>query len=325
MKLVKKQALGIKQETTQGTPVVPASATDFLLVEDANYEFVGEALTRNFRRASIDTLAHVFGKRNVRITFATELKGSGTAGTAAIAGFTAFDAAMQACAFSSTLVGGTSITYAPVSAAASASYYGPGKSVTIELYRDGLKHIIAGALGSWKISAKSGQYPRIEFEFMGTYTEPTDNASDATPTPTISNNFDPPIWESSTVSVNGFSSPVIDEIEIEVANEIERRDDAKVATSVLGFVITGRDPKGSVFIEAEKIATLNVFNKLVTSVQGTTSVVFGTGAGKIITITMTKSQLSNASYEAKGGFMMHRIPLNFPQNSGDDWISIAIT
>src|SRR5689334_5736611 len=99
MKLTKIQAVGIKQETVQGTAVVPSSATDYIITDNVDLNVNPEILTRDFRRASLDNLSHVVGKRWVTVKFKTEFKASGTAGTV----YAPLDAAIQACGFTSTV------------------------------------------------------------------------------------------------------------------------------------------------------------------------------------------------------------------------------
>lgn len=323
MRLTRKQAILIKQETTQGTAATPSASTDGLLVEALEFTVDAEQLTRDYFRASLDSIASVTGKRSASVKFTTELKGSGTRGTASIAGYTAMDAAIQACGFTSTVVASTSITYAPTSAPASASFFGPGKSVTIEVYKDGVKHQIVGAVGNMKISAESGQYPKVEFDFKGMYVA----ASDASvPTLTLAGTLPLPVaWESSTITVHGSTAAIIDKIEIDAANTLTQRDDPRVANAVKGFVITGRAPKGSVEIEAETGSVFDAWSKLIGNTEASTSVSFGATNGNIVTLTMAKSQVVSNSYGDRGGIMTYTTGLQYNQNTGDDWLSFVVT
>jgi hypothetical protein len=320
MKLFKKQAIGIKQESTQGTPVVPSTSTDYILVEDVTLTVEKELLIRDYRRASLDKLSHVVGERYCKVSFKKELVGSGTRGDATIAGYVGLDAALQACGVTSVSVASTTITYAPTSSPASANYFGPGKSVTMEIYKDGLKHIVSGCLGNVKLMLEEGKYGFWEFEFQGVYADPTDVA---VPTPTIVN-VAPPIIFGATVSIQGFSA-IITKFELDFGNKVSRRQDAASATGIKGFVITDRDPKGSVQLEAESVATHNFFNKLMTSAEASSSIAIGSVAGNIHTITTPKSQYNDVQYQNRDNFLDFQIPLQFNGNSGDDWLSYVQT
>jgi hypothetical protein len=321
MKLIKRQALLAKQEATQGTPVVPSASTDALRVlGNIDITVEKELLVRDFRRASLDKLASVVGTRFFKVKFSTELIGSGTVGDATIPGYKAIDALIQACAFTSTSVASTSITYAPVSSAASGSYYGPGKSVTLECYKDGLKYIVAGALGTCKKRIIAGQFGFLDFEFWGMYSAPTDVS---VPTVTITAPV-PAVFQSATISVQGFAA-ILREIEIDVANAVSMRLDAASANAVKGFVITDRDPKGMVKVEGESVAVHDFYGKLISGAEASSSFVLGATAGNIITCTYPKSQYTSVDHEEADNFLLFGIPMKFNGNSGDDWEGWVVT
>jgi hypothetical protein len=323
MRLTRKQAILIKQESTQGTDSTPAGATDGLLVEGLEFNFDTEQLTRDYYRASLDSVASVTGKRSASVKFTTELKGSGTRGTAVIAGWTALDAAIQACGYTSTVSAAVSITWAPTSSPASANYFGPGKSVTIVANKDGVQHKLLGCVGTWKYLVESGQYPKLEFEFSGAYSAATDVAI---PTITLGGSLPLPVaWESSAITIAGSASVIVDKIEVDTGNTVIRRDDPRVATAVKGFVITGRAPKGTVDYEAELVAGFDTFGKVLSNVEASTSIVHGTVSGNICTLTFPKTQLVGNTYGDKNGIMMYSSALQFNQTTGDDWAGIVIT
>jgi len=321
MKLFKRQALGIKVEATQGTPVVPATATDYVkVIDDISIDPVPEVIQRDVRRASLDNITHLVGGRYTKVKFKVEATGSGTRGTKTIAGYAGVDAALEACGFVSVAVGATSITYSPTSVPASGSFFGPGKSVTLEVYKDGHKHIVAGSLGTVKITGGAGEIPMFEFEFQGVYADPTDVA---VPTPTFAIPT-PPLLMSGTVTVQGLAA-ILSKLEVDVANKITRRLDAASATSIKGFVITDRDPKGSIQIEAESVATHAFHNRLMVATEASVSFAWGSTSGNIITMTMPNSQYNDVQYQNREDLLDFSIPLQFNQNSGDDWISIVVT
>ena len=320
MKLYKKQAIGIKQETTQGSAVTPSTSTDYLLVEDVQITIEKELLQRDYRRASLDKLSHVVGERSVKINFKRELAGSGTRGDATIAGYVGLDAALQACGVTSTSVASTTITYAPTSAAASANFYGPGKSVTIEVYKDGHKFIVAGCLGNVKLTLEEGKFGYWEFEFMGVYSAVTDAS---VPSPTFVN-VSPPIIFGATISIQGFAA-ILSKFEMDFGNKISKRQDAASATGIKGFVITDRDPKGSIQIEAESVASHDFFAKLLASTEASSSIAIGSASGNIHTFTFPKTQYNDVQYQNRDNFLDFQIPLQFNQNTGDDWLSYVHT
>lgn len=315
MKLVRKTVIGVKTETTQGTPATLA-ATDFMLAEDVQLKPFVEMLDRNYYRSSLSTIASVAGKRMYDLTFKTELKGSGTAGTA----YAPLDACIQACGFTSTPSAGVSVTYAPTSAAASANFYGPGKSATFEVYMDGIKHVMAGALGNMKIVAEVNKYAYCEFTFKGIYAAPSDASA---PTQTYLAQK-PAVVVSASLSLAGLSA-VATKFEVDMGNEVVERPSLSASTGLLGFIISGRKPVGSCDPEAETIATHPFWANILASTEASSSLVVGATAGNIVTITLPKTQYTDAPYGDRNGILTFEVGLQFNQNSGDDEIGIVMT
>lgn len=313
MKLHKKQAIGVKLESTQGSAVVPSTSTDYLLIDDFDPITDKELLQRDYRRASLDTLAHVIGKRFCKVSFNVEMKGSGTRGDNTIAGYAGLDALLQACGMTSVAVGSTSITYAVTSAPASANFFSPGKSVTIEGYKDGLKWIISGAVGLAKFSIDSGKFGMWSFEMWGAYADPTDVA---VPTPTIVV-VQPPIFQSATISIKTFAA-VLSKFSFDLGNKISVRDDAASVNSIKGFVITSREPKGSAQVEAESVATQNFYNKMITSDESQTQIIYGATSGNIHSLTFPKTQYNEVKPQKRDDFLDFQLELQINQNTGDD-------
>lgn len=314
-KLVRKTVIGVKTETTQGTPATLA-ATDFLLAEDVNIKPSVEMLDRNYYRTSLDSIASVAGKRLYDVTLKTELKGSGTAGTV----YAPLDALIQACGFTSTPSAGVSVTYAPTSAAASSNFFGPGKSCTLEIYKDGIKHVVAGAMGNMKIVAEVTKYGYCEFTLKGVYAAPTD-ASAGTQTYLAQK---PAVVVGASLSLAGLSA-IATKFEIDCGNEVVERPDLSAATGLKGFMISARKPVGSCDPEAETIATHPFWANILASTEASSSLVIGATAGNIVTITLPKTQYVDAPYGDRNSILTFDVSLQFNQNTGDDWVSIVMT
>jgi hypothetical protein len=314
-KLTRKTVIGVKTETTQGTPASLA-ATDFFLAEDVNIKPSVEMLDRNFYRTSLDSIASVAGKRLYELSFKTELKGSGTAGTI----YAPIDALIQACGFTSTPSAGVSVTYAPSSAAASSSFFGPGKSCTFEVYRGGIKHIMAGAIGSMKISVEVNKYAMLEFSFKGVFATPSDND----PGTTTFLAQKPAVVVAASLSLAGLAA-IATKFDIDCANEVVERPDLSATTGLKGFMISGRKPSGSCDPEMETVAAHPFIANLLAGTEAQSSLVIGATAGNIVTITLPKTQYTGAGYGDRNGILTGDIPLQFNQSTGDDWMSMVMT
>jgi hypothetical protein len=314
-RLVKKCAIGIKTESTQGS-AVSLSATDFLLAEDVEVRPLAEVLPRDYYRSDLDTLAHVKGRKSFEVKFRTELKGSGTAGDA----YDPLGAALQACGFTEAVSAGVSVTYTPNSAPSSANYYGPGNSCTIKVYKDGKELVIAGAVGSFKASFEAGKICMLDFTFRGVYTEPTDVAF---PSQTYSSVV-PAIVASASFSVHSFSA-VVEKFDFDVANELTERPSVSAANGLLGFMITGRKPTGSMDPEDTPTSDTNWYNRLTAGTSGALSLTLGATAGNIVGLSFPAVQYAGLTHEGRGGISVLNIPLQFNRSSGNDWLTITMT
>ena len=118
MKLMRKIAMGWKQETTQGTAVVPAAATDYIEadLDSIDVSLSAEKLQRLVAETTLDKRPDVIGKRHRVVSFEHELKGSGTRGDATIAGYAGLHALLQACGFVPVIAASNSIAQVNVTA-----------------------------------------------------------------------------------------------------------------------------------------------------------------------------------------------------------------
>ena len=127
-KLVHRQLLLAKAETTYGTDSSPTAATNSILVQNVSYSETGLRMAKRpaLRGNSIAPLQDIYAGQLRDISFECEVKGSGVAGTVP-----EIDPLLQACGMSVTTVALTSNTYAPNSNSATQG------SVSMYLYLDG--------------------------------------------------------------------------------------------------------------------------------------------------------------------------------------------
>ena len=177
--LTRKRVILVEAESSYGTDPGMASA-DAVLVRDLSItpqssDVVSRELIRPYLGASEQLLANT----RVECTFAVELSGSGTVATPP-----RYGDVLKACGLSETVVGSTSVTYAPVSSSFS--------SVTIHYNIDGVRHKVTGARGTVELSAEVGQIPVLNFTMQGIYVAPDDSAL---PTVTYGNQDEPLIFK----------------------------------------------------------------------------------------------------------------------------------
>jgi hypothetical protein len=211
------------------------------------------------------------------------------------------------------------VTYLPTSAPASSNYFGPGKSATILLFMDGVKHIITGALGTFKVTTAAGKLGYWDFTFTGTYAAPSDVAFPSTSLVTQK----PAILESAGFQIQGFSG-IIDNFEYDVANDVQPRPDANSVNSLLGFIIVNRKPVGSCDPEVATVANHAFWDRLMSGTEGALQITQGNVSGNKVKFSFPKAQYSDATYEDRKGLMAYKIPLQFNQDSGDDHAAITL-
>lgn len=145
-----------KVETTAGTDAVPTGAADAVLVSDLSITpldatNIDRALVRGYFGAS----EQLVGTASVKCSFSVELAGSGTAATAPQWG----DLLLGCACAEASLSTPSRVEYTPVSTSL--------KTLTIYYYDDGVLHKLLGAMGSVKLSAKVGERPMLQFDFVG--------------------------------------------------------------------------------------------------------------------------------------------------------------
>jgi hypothetical protein len=313
--LIKKTTVFVKTETTQGSAATMAE-TDALLVENFEDAMVPEAFQRPYYGSSLDSRTAMIGKKYWTVKFRSEIKGGGTRGTA----FAPLGACLQASGLVETATGGVSVVYAPTSAAASANFYGPGKACTIEWYRDGLKHVAAGCLCKKAKKFEAGKVCYFEFDFMGVHSAVTDAS---TPTATYVSTL-PPLGVSAAFSLQTYSA-IINALSIEDGNEIALRPSMSAATGILGFMITGRAPKGTVDPEMVLVATHDFWGKIASSAEGAMSLSLGSVSGNIIAFSWPKVQYMGLKYAERNGILVAQLDLQLNRSSGDDYETITFT
>jgi len=312
-KLARVRSILAKEESSYGVDASPTGSADAIQVsalEIAPAE--SEVLSRDLIRSYLGNSPQLIANTRVSVTFTVEYAGSGTAGTAP-----QYGPLLKACGLGETVVAATSVTYEPVSTSFD--------SVTIYIDNDGIRHIVTGARGTFNISLNANQIPVINFTMTGQYNAPTDTAS---PTLTFQNQEDPEIFnDTNTTSFTLFSETglALQSVEIDLGNEVVYRE---LVNSDKEVLITNRAATANFVIEAPTLSDADFFALAVAGTSGNLSIVHGSTAGNIITLTAPTSGLSlgNPTYSEDQGIVMLNLPTTMvPSSSGNDEISIEYT
>lgn len=304
---MKKTSILAKVETTAGTDSVPTGAANAMLVRNVSLMPLEQELEeRNLTAAYLGNADSVVVASWNRLDFEVELAGAGAAGTAPKWG-----PLLRACAFSETVLAGTSVTYSPVS--------GVFDRLTIYVNVDGVLHKLTYAAGNVAFSLDARKVPFLKFSFTGFFIPVADQV---VPTPNY-NSFVKPL------AVNKANTPTFQllgqnatlaKLQIDMGNQVAYRN----LVNHESVQITDRKPVGSVSTEAVAVATRDIWSSVSSGSSGLLQIVHGTAAGNIIDISSAKAQLIGPRYSALDGIAMFDAQLKFTPNGGNDDIVIVV-
>jgi hypothetical protein len=274
---LKRYVLG-KIDAVYGTDPVPTVAANAILVKNLNFD------PGKFSYASRKDLAlPAFGKLASKtahkwngISFDVEVSGAAAAGTAP-----PYGPLLRGCGLSETIVASTSVTYAPVSSSL--------ESVTMYGNKDGMLSKFISSRGSVALVFENEEIPVWRHKFASLYSAPADVAMSAQ---TLTAHQEPqPMNKTLTtsISLHGYACGLW-AATLDMGN-------------VFGYVpfpggseqvfITDAERLGSVEIEYPTVAQKDFHAIVDSGATGSFSLVHGTGAGKILTVTAGQVRLTN--------------------------------
>ncbi|MBT3350431.1 MAG: hypothetical protein HOJ95_17275 [Nitrospinaceae bacterium] len=288
----------------------PAPAAELFRGGNLSHDLNVEQLQRAVKDASLSPFPFVSGKRSAQLSFTTELRGSGTAGTAPDYGVL-----FRACGMKETLVGGTSVTYDPTSD--KTEYV----RTCITAYIDGLRIMYLGCMGTFSINAPLDGVPTVDWDFQAADFEVSDAAI------VEGTAYDSQIPEPVLVAGFSFAGFNFDATSVSFAmnNEVTLRQSANTSGGHINGLLTGRAPSGSFDPEAVLKATEDVFADWEAGTQVALSIQIGQSAGNICTITAPKCQYTDVGLGDRDGMLTYDAPFSMARNAGNDEIKIAFT
>lgn len=310
--LTRKTVILLELESTYGTDPTPVPASNGIYASDVELEISGEVLERDYYRDTLSKAAPVIGMKEAQLTFKTEVKGSGAAGTAPKLG-----KLFQGCGMSETISAGASVTYAPQSAEANI------KSLTFYVYKDGNLHKITGARGTYVMNLEAGKYGVISWTFKGLY---NDVSAAAAPSITMSETTLPPIVYNASFSWGGYAA-IASALSIDYGNAITRRESFNASSGVGSFRIGDRKAQGSFNPEAVVEATHPFWGNWKASTARALAIIIGATAGNICTINGPKCISTGLKYSDDEGVAIYENQFMLSENnsSGDNELSIVFT
>lgn len=286
--LFRNVAVLAKIETTYGTDATPTGAANAVLVSEVSVKpmemkTVDRALIRPFLGNSEQLPTEIYNG----CEFSVELAGSGAAGTAPSIG-----PLLRACGFSETTAAGVSVAYAPVSSGF--------ESLTMYLNLDGVLHKSLGARGTVSFSLKNNERPMAKFVFTGLFVPIADAALPAVTLTSWKKPLPCNRSNTPTFTLHGYAAG-LDDFQIDMANDVQYR-------SLIGgqeYVrIVDRKPKGSVVMEAVKVADKDWWTSIKSATTGAVAMVHGLTAGNIVEVAAPNVQIHTPTYSDQNGIAM---------------------
>lgn len=314
MERANKHLILAKIESVYGTDPTPAEATEALVTAgEPTFEVINEPVQRAVPLAYFGKLSAISVGTGLKLNFSTELKGSGSAGTAPREG-----CLFRACNMTQTLPGGTSAVYTPNSTF-------EGESVTLWFWADGNLHKISGCVGTFKIPLKTREIMKVEWEFTGIYAS-THITNVALPAPTYAS-VSPLIFKSAGFTYNSVGTLVITELMLDMGNAVSRRDSANATSGIARYFVSDRDAKGSMNPETVALTTLNPWTLFNAVTQANIAAAVSGGAGNIVTLAVTGVTLDAPKYGSRENILTWDLSftLNPTLSAGNNEVVITFT
>lgn len=301
--LRRKRVLAAAIETTSGTAET-LDATD-ATVNCFNIEIQANIpVEERPQQGSFSHLAAVPGPRMGTCTFMTYLTGDGAAGVPTWA-----DVFLPACGW----VESTQV-FSPTTEPPGSNV----KTITIGVYEDGVRKLLSGCAGTFRIVCTSGMPIQIEWTFTGVWQAPTDVALLS---PTYDTNL-PLRFASSTFTVGGSAPGCVQQISFDAGNNVIMRECPTTAAGYLAGLVSGRKVVGNMNPESRLVATENVFGDWLAGTERAISLNVDDGTDSI-TIAAPKSQRINIQEGDRNGQQIDNIDFQCNRSSGDDELTIT--
>lgn len=127
---------------------------------------------------------------------------------------------------------------------------------SVYLYPDGLLVKVLDAMNVWSLNFTAGEIARMTNQIGGIFTAPTDVAL---PTTANYQAHLPPICESMLLTIDGFSTGIVQSFTIESGNAIGPNPDLNSPNGIHSYDLTGRAYTGTIVMQQELVATKDFY------------------------------------------------------------------
>lgn len=190
------------------------------------------------------------------------------------------------------------------------------KTVTCQLYMDGLLHEGYAGMGNFSIEAQAGEIAKVTFNFTTTFVEPADAAMPASP---VYETTLPPQVELSLLTWGGKKDLYAESWSFDAGNEINARMDVNAPQGYLGSRISDRTPVGGFSPEAQLEADAGFWEEFHNGTSKVFTARVGKTRGNMVVLFAPTAQTSEQSYTDRNGLRALDKSIGFKRgNTGND-------
>lgn len=187
------------------------------------------------------------------------------------------------------------------------------ESITLAMYKDGVKHLMPGAFGTFEITATAGEFATVDWTFTGIYRAPIDETM---PSPVYERTL-PSQVELAKLRLHDFYA-IVEEFTFDQGNDIQIRPDVSSPEGYIGTRIVARAPEGGINPEADRVANYDFWNMMSTASRMPFQMRVGYNIGNTVWIIAPGSQYTGLTYADRNGILTYDAGLKFSAYNSDD-------
>lgn len=297
-KLHRKRVMKVKVEVTKGTKI---AGDEGLYVEDLDIKPSAEFTQRRGTGKYIgNQYPGTLGGKTGTCSFRVEIRGNGAS---------AIDAGILILLQAGGLKDSTG--YKPVSSVADQ------KTISIDVWEDGKKKGLAGAMGTLQIEADTGGKAYLVCEFMGIWQTPVDEAL-----PAFAPSTEPPMYFKGGTFTVGGAAKKISKFSLDLGNQVVPEPDPNATEGLSSYIITDQDITLGFDPEAEAVADYDINGIWAAETEFAVVIVLTDGTVDI-TISLPKVQYTEIPEGEREGLTIYEATGQCNNDSGDDAVSIS--
>lgn len=187
------------------------------------------------------------------------------------------------------------------------------ESGTLEMYKDGIKHVMPGAFGTFELEAKAGEFAKVSWTFTGIWVDPIDEVM---PSPSYERTL-PAMVELARLRIDNFPA-IVETVSFNQNNDIQVRPDVSSSQGYIGTRIVDRNPEGGINPEAETVATHDFWGQLGQADRMPFQMRVGHETGNTVWCIAPGVQYTGLTYADRNGLMTYDAGLKFGAYQDDD-------